>query len=55
MRRSLQFLFAAAVLVLVAMGATGCKSNEPDNVSSRPWNSTEGWQGGFPSGLNEGR
>jgi len=55
MRRLLQSILASAALAFLAIGAAGCKSNEPDNVSSRPWNSTEGWQGGFPTGLNEGR
>ncbi len=42
-------------LVLLLFGVSGCQHSEADNVSVRPWNSTEGWQGGFPSTMNEGR
>jgi hypothetical protein len=54
MRRLWQSLSAAA-LVLAAAFLTGCHTTDSENVSSRPWNSTEGFQGGFPSTLNEGR
>jgi len=52
-------LFSAAMLLVFACAllAAGCVTNDsPDNnVSERPWNNTQGWQGGLPSGLNEGR
>jgi len=53
--RQFWFLLVAALLAITGLLATGCKSTEAENVSSRPWNSTEGWQSGFPSTLNEGR
>ncbi len=55
MGRRLHSFLAAMALILIALGVSGCQHSEPDNVSVRPWNSTEGWQGGFPSTMNEGR
>ncbi|GEM_PF-2537747 len=47
----MMLLFVACVLL-----AVGCATNhDGENVSERPWNDTQGWQGGLPSGLNEGR
>ncbi|MDB6121371.1 MAG: hypothetical protein JWQ71_364 [Pedosphaera sp.] len=48
----------AAVLLALAIGFAcgGCASTEPDNVSSRPWNSPEGWQNGsLPGTLTQPR
>lgn len=41
------------VLVLAGMVAmiTGCASTEPDNASVRPWDSSEGWEGGALGGM----
>lgn len=55
MRRSLQSLLVTLILAGAVLSSTGCKTDDPDNVSARPWNSTEGWQSGFPSTLNDGR
>ena len=45
------FLFAGALVVV-----SGCATNRQESeVSERPWNNTQGWQGGLPSSLNEGR
>lgn len=49
-----KLLFFAAFVVAL-LSSPGCKTTESDNVSTRPWNNTEGWSSGFPSGLNEGR
>ena len=35
--------------------ATGCATGEPDNQSSRPWNSPKGWEGGVPGMLYDRR
>lgn len=43
-------LFAAVV-----MAFAGCATDEPQNMSARPWNSPKGWENGIPSGLTEGR
>lgn len=52
--RRLLFALAAAGLLL---GLSGCGTVEgdADHVSSRPWNTPKSWEGGLPSGLNEGR
>jgi len=46
-------------LALLALGllafATGCNTPEPDNMSSRPWNSPKGWEGGVPGMLYDRR
>jgi hypothetical protein len=56
--RFLSNRLVAAVLLLVALGlgCVGCASTEPENMSSRPWNSPEGWQNGaLPGTLNQPR
>jgi len=40
------FLFA-----LILLGATGCASTDPENVSVRPWNAPNGTENGIPSGM----
>lgn len=45
-------------LLAVGVGGFGCAStgDEPENVSSRPWNSPEGWQNGaLPSNMTQPR
>ena len=50
--QTLALLALACSLIAFA----GCASNDQvDNVSERPWNDTQGWQGGLPSGINDGR
>lgn len=47
-----------ALLLMTAglLSATGCLSDEPENTSSRPWDSVPGYQNGLlPSSINEGR
>lgn len=44
-------LLAAACMFLGA----GCHTPDPENASSRPWNSPKGWENGLPVGLTEGR
>ncbi len=41
------FLFLALLAMLATVGS-GCKSTEPDNISSRPWNSPRGYDSGVP-------
>lgn len=47
------------LLATVALGftllATGCGTTEPDNMSTRPWNSPKGWEGGVPGMLYDRR
>lgn len=49
---SLLFLL---LLVLASLGLNGCATNDPDNLSSRPWNSPKSWETGLPTGIMEGR
>jgi len=39
------------LVVLIAVGVSGCASTEPENASSKPWNSPEGWQGSALPGM----
>lgn len=55
MRVRIQALFLA-LLAFVAVVVTGCQTDDnAQNASARPWNTPKGWEGGFPTGLTEGR
>ena len=45
---SLNLRHFALILLLawIAVAGFGCSTEEPDNASSKPWNSPEGWQNG---------
>jgi hypothetical protein len=44
------------LLGLVALlGAAGCATSDPENLSERPWNAPKVWENGLPSGMMEGR
>jgi hypothetical protein len=45
------FLLLAGVMIFIA----GCATEDPENASVRPWNTPKSWEGGLPSGMNEGR
>jgi hypothetical protein len=30
---------------------TGCATNDPENLSERPWNAPKNWEHGLPSGM----
>jgi hypothetical protein len=42
-------------LGLILVGSMGCRTPDPDNVSSRPWNTPQSWEHGLPSNMYEGR
>ncbi|MFM8471599.1 MAG: hypothetical protein ACKODH_16815 [Limisphaerales bacterium] len=44
-----------ATAVLTAVWTTGCNTPDPDNASSRPWNSTKSWESGVPGMLYDRR
>ena len=46
-RRAAHWLWLLA-FGAVLWGVAGCATNDPDNASSRPWNSPQGWEGGAP-------
>jgi hypothetical protein len=39
------------LLVLVALGLSGCATAETDNASARPWNAPQGWENGLPGAM----
>ncbi len=45
----------AVVALLALVLATGCATGEPENQSSRPWNTPKGWEGGVPGMLYDRR
>lgn len=51
--------FGRCLLCALAFGGmllvSGCSTVEPDNQSSRPWNSPKGWEGGVPGMTNDRR
>ena len=50
--------FALVPLLLLAvalLSASGCATNDSENLSSRPWNTPKTWEHGLPSGMYEGR
>lgn len=51
MSRLVSSLLLFVLFALLAFGAVGCATNEPDNASVRPWDSPEGWENGLPSGM----
>lgn len=54
---SVMRLAAAFALLGVAVFLTGCTSvaDDANHASSRPWNAPKTWEGGLPTGMNEGR
>jgi hypothetical protein len=57
MNKFIRSLLIAVVFATIAIGVTGCVSDqEPENLSEKPWNSPgEFGTGMLPSNLNEGR
>lgn len=57
MSKFLRSLLAAVVLATIALGMTGCVSDqEPENMSEKPWNTPADFGNGMlPSNINEGR
>jgi hypothetical protein len=52
--------FVYTFLRVLALAATagllaGCATDDPDNLSSVPWNTPKGWEGPMPSTFNQGR
>ena len=45
-----------ALLVASAAGLlSGCATDDPDNMSTIPWNTPQNWEGPMPSNMNQGR
>lgn len=51
--------FGRCLLAALALGSallvSGCNTTEPDNMSSRPWNSPKGWESGVPGMIYDRR
>ena len=43
------------VLVVTGLLVGGCATEEPGNMSARPWNTPKGWETGLPGGLMQER
>jgi hypothetical protein len=50
--KALQLLLLCGVLALIG---SGCKTENVENASERPWNAQKGWEHGLPTSINEGR
>jgi hypothetical protein len=53
--RAARLLLLSLLLLPALLSFSGCTSTEPENYSSRPWDSPRSWENGLPSGLTEGR
>jgi hypothetical protein len=48
--------WAVALLAIGAWMLAGCATtDDPENLSERPWNTPKAWEGGLPAGMMEGR
>jgi len=51
-----RIILCALLLAGAGLALTGCATdNNPDNVSSLPWNAPQDWEGPLPSSINQGR
>ncbi len=44
-------LLTAVLMLLVS----GCATQDPENVSARPWNAPKSWENGIPASIMQGR
>jgi PBP1b-binding outer membrane lipoprotein LpoB len=52
MKARVAHLLLLAALAAMAAFFSGCASTESDNVSPRPWNTSEGWNNGALGGMD---
>ncbi|MGA2557814.1 MAG: hypothetical protein ABSG04_16210, partial [Verrucomicrobiota bacterium] len=52
-------ILRAILFALLLAGATGflsgCATDDPENVDTKPWNLPQNWEGPMPSTINQGR
>jgi hypothetical protein len=53
--KPLRFILCSLLFVFAAEFFIGCATDNPDDVSSTPWNRPAGWEGPLPSTINQGR
>jgi hypothetical protein len=54
--RTASTTLSALLLLALLVFVSGCQTDDnTENASSRPWNTPKSWEGGFPTGLTEGR
>jgi hypothetical protein len=51
----LRTVFCAFLFVIAAEILSSCATDNPDNISSTPWNQPADWEGPMPSTINQGR
>jgi hypothetical protein len=49
--RAAHLLLFLALVSFVAL-LSGCATNDPENLSVRPWNSPQGWEGSSLGGMD---
>jgi hypothetical protein len=55
MKKILSTILFALLMAGAAGLFSGCATDEPDAGSPRPWDGPQGWEGPFPSNINQGR
>jgi hypothetical protein len=40
--------FFLVLLGVILLSVSGCKTDDPENSSVRPWNAPQGWESGVP-------
>jgi len=53
--KSWRLILSVLLLAGAGLALTGCQTDNPDNVSSLPWNQPQDWEGPLPSTINQGR
>jgi len=47
MKFSLAKFFLLLLLGAILIGISGCATDDPENMSVRPWNEPQGWENGL--------
>ena len=55
MRKLIYTCWRVFFLAAAALSGRGRRHDDPDNMSSMPWNTPKSWEGPMPSTFNQGR
>ena len=55
MKNILRTLLFSLLLAGAAGFLSGCATDDPSNVDTKPWNLPQNWEGPMPSNINQGR